>query len=857
MPYPEKFDALRNEIESLRDELLGLQQKYSAYNEDNIKFLTETAIRLLEPVDIPGIMKLIADRLYNVTEDAIVIVSEYDPASSKIIQREIRSETTERDKLTEFYGQPPDEVAYHFPSNIKSRLMPGYLDHLENGLHDLVFGQIPADVCRKYEAELNILSVDAIAFSTEDDILGAAAILFHTGDVRNRIMIESIAAMAGLALKRKRAESARKHAEDALKTEHDILTAVINNIGIGFFVIETSGKVIISNEAALNIHDVQPSKEENFNLNNYLNDFSLEYPDGKVIPRENWPIILALRGEFVRNLDIRVVRLKNNTSRMISMNSIPVYERPGKLKLIVFTMRDFTDIFESTNALRESQQRYDSLFNNATIAIQQCKVVTNDEGIPVDYEMFRINNTLTRITGITKEQVYGRKASEIFPGIENSPSNFIGKFGKIALEGGELNEEVYFDGLDKWLNVYAYSPKKGEFTAFFTDISERKQWENELKLAKQKAEESDHLKSAFLANMSHEIRTPMNGILGFADLLSKPGLSGESKQMYIEAIGTSGRRMLGIINDLIDISKIEAGQIEVKKSNVNIPKLMHELVNFFKPEAERNGINLILNLGIPKDTFFITTDKIKLYQILSNLIKNALKFTRIHGTIETGCVINDENTLFFYVKDNGIGIRPELRDKIFERFRQGDSAVEHEGVGLGLAISKAYVELLGGTIGVETEPGAGSVFFFTLRFEGQTLPFSPHLHQDNTSGKKLSAKKILIVEDDEMSFILLRELLADVEAGIFKATNGVEAVNIIRDNPGINLVLMDLKLPIMDGIEATIEIKKIDQSIPVIVQSAYSNPEEITRSFQAGCSDYLIKPIDSRRFLRRVTELIV
>lgn len=855
MPDREKYDVLRKEIDSLRYELQGFQQKSAASNEDNIKFLTETAVRLIESVDIPGILKFIADRLYTVAENAIVVVSDYDPATARITQREIRATTHERELLTEFYSQPPEQVTFHFPSEIKSRLMPGYLDHLENGLHDFVFGQIPADVCRKYELELGILSVDAIAFSAEDDILGAAAILFHTADVKNRIMIESISAMAGLALRRQRAESAKKLAEDALKTEHDILAAVIHNIGIGFFVTETSGKVIISNEAALKIHDAGFSGNQDFNLNNYLNDFRLEEPDGNILRREDWPIIRALRGEFVSNLDIRVVRLKTNTSRMISMNSIPVYEQAGKLKLIVFTMRDFTDIHESTNALRESQQRYDSLFNNATIAIQQCKIVTDEQGKPVDYEMFRINNTLTRIVGVTKEQVYGRKASEIFPGIEKSPYDFIGKFGKIALEGGEMNEEVYFGGIDKWLNVYAYSPIKGEFTAFFTDISERKQWEEELKLAKEKAEESDRLKSAFLANMSHEIRTPMNGILGFADLLRKPGLSGESQQMYIEAISSSGRRMLSILNDLIDISKIEAGQIEVRKSNVNLPKLMHELINFFQPEADKNEITLQLKLGIPDADFFVTSDKIKLYQILSNLIKNALKFTKKNGAIEIGCKRNDEHTLFFYVKDNGLGIRPDLKDKIFERFRQGDSAEEHEGVGLGLAISKAYVELLGGTIGVETEPGAGSVFFFTIRFEGQTLPFKSYSMQEIPE-KKLSAKKILIVEDDEMSFILLREFLADVEAMIFRATNGIEAIKVIRANPGINLVLMDLKLPVMDGIEATAEIKKINPDIPIIVQSAYSNPEEITRSFSAGCADYLIKPIDSRRFLKRVTELI-
>jgi signal transduction histidine kinase len=369
---------------------------------------------------------------------------------------------------------------------------------------------------------------------------------------------------------------------------------------------------------------------------------------------------------------------------------------------------------ESTEKLRESQQRYDSLFNNATIAIQHCKIVTNEEGEPVDYEMFRINNTLTRLTGITTEQVYGRRATEIFPGIELSEYNFIGKFGDVAIRGGEMNDEFFFPQLNRWFSIYAYSPKKGEFTAFFTDITERKNWEEELRKAKEKAEESDRLKSIFLANISHEIRTPMNGILGFAELLRKPGLSGERLEMYIEAINNSGQRMLSLINDLVSISKIEAGQAEIIKSATDVPKLLSELADFFRAEAEKNSIEIKLQYNFKGKSLSVETDKSKLYQVLSNLVKNAIKFTRPSGTIEIGCRAEDDSTLFFFVKDNGIGIRPDLRTRIFERFRQGDSAADHDGVGLGLAISKAYVELLGGRIGVESELDKGSVFYFTI-----------------------------------------------------------------------------------------------------------------------------------------------
>ncbi|HEX2975480.1 MAG TPA: ATP-binding protein, partial [Bacteroidales bacterium] len=645
--------------------------------------------------------------------------------------------------------------------------------------------------------------------------------------------------------------------EESLKTEHDILDSVVNNVDIGFFVMQPDGNVILHNDSALNIHDLTLDGGEMMNLNDYTGHYILESPDGRRLDLSEWPITLALQNRFVKNFEARLVRLRSRTSRMISLNSIPVYDASGKVKLIVFTITDFTEIYERTKALEESRQRYESLFNNATMAIQHCRIVTDENGNPVDYEMFNINNTGTKIIGITKEQVYGKRATEIFPDLDKGPFNFIEQFGKVALEGGELNAEVFFESLGKWLSIYAYCPKKGEFTAFFSDITPRKLAEIEIQKAKEKAEESDRLKSAFLANMSHEIRTPMNGILGFADLLKNPNLSGEKQQMYVEAINMSGRRMLSIINDLIDISKIEAGQIEVKKTNTDIPKLLKEVVTFFRPEADKNKIILSLNLGnMPSSEFFIETDKTKLFQITANLVKNALKFTRPNGVIELGCRINDHDNIFFYVKDNGIGIREELREKIFERFRQGDTAEEHEGVGLGLAISKAYVELLGGKIGVESEEGKGSVFYFTLPYGRNILPFKNGHLDEKKSENSLSSKKILIVEDDEMSFILLKEILGGRNLEIIRALNGLEAVEIIRKNDDIDLILMDVKLPVMDGIEATTEIKKINPCIPVIMQSAYAGQEEIERAFSAGSDDYMTKPINAEKFLDRISELV-
>ena len=248
------------------------------------------------------------------------------------------------------------------------------------------------------------------------------------------------------------------------------------------------------------------------------------------------------------------------------------------------------------------------------------------------------------------------------------------------------------------------------------DITERKLAENDLIEAKQHAEESDRLKSAFLANMSHEIRTPMNGILGFADLLKKPKLNNDKQQQYIGIIQKSGARMLNILNDIIDISKIEAGlmKLDVKESNIN--EQIEYIYTFFKPEVEAKGMKLTIKTTLSAQEAIIKTDREKVYAILTNLVKNAIKYST-KGTIEIGYKKEGEN-LVFYVKDEGVGIPKERQEAIFERFIQVDieDKMAYEGAGLGLTITRAYLEILGGKIWVESEEGIGSTFYFTLPY---------------------------------------------------------------------------------------------------------------------------------------------
>ena len=386
-------------------------------------------------------------------------------------------------------------------------------------------------------------------------------------------------------------------------------------------------------------------------------------------------------------------------------------------------------------------------------------------------------------------------------------------------------------------------------TAF--DISKLKQTEIELIKAKEKAEESDRLKSAFLANMSHEIRTPMNGILGFAELLKEPNLTGKEQQKYIQIIEKGGARMLNIINDIISISKIESGQMDVTISDSNINEQIEYIYTFFKPEVEAKGMQLSFKNMLPVKEATIKTDREKLFAILTNLVKNAIKYSE-KGSIEIGYDKKGEH-LEFYVKDSGIGIESNRKEAIFERFIQADieDKMARQGAGLGLSISKAYVELLGGKLWVESEKGIGSIFYFTIPYTTELLKTDGITNStaDDVMEAQVKNLKILIVEDDETSDLLLSTMLTKINREILQAKNGLEAIELCRNNPDLDLILMDIKMPVMDGYEATQQIRKFNKDVIIIAQTAFGLSSDREKAIESGCNDYISKPINKTELL--------
>jgi PAS domain S-box-containing protein len=407
------------------------------------------------------------------------------------------------------------------------------------------------------------------------------------------------------------------------------------------------------------------------------------------------------------------------------------------------------------------------------------------------------------------------------------------------------------DGIISWIRVsgnpiFNKQREPVMMSGIVYDINEHKQAELELIKAKEKAEENDRLKSSFLSNMSHEIRTPMNGILGFTELLKEPNLTIDEQKEFIQIIQISGARMLNTINNIVDISKIESGliNIDIKESNIN--EKMEFTYKFFKPEVESKGLQLLLKNSLPSTESIIKTDNEKVYAVLTNLVKNAIKFTR-KGFIEFGYE-KKGNYLEFFVKDTGIGINKYQQDIIFERFRQGSESYErgYEGSGLGLSIAKSYVEMLDGKIWLVSEEGKGSTFYFTIPYNAVAEEKSTIKNAVIEKANEVQIKnlKILIVEDDEVSYSLLTRMLQNISKDVIHEITGVNAIEACRNNPDLDLVLMDIRMPQMDGNEATRQIRQFNKDVIIIAQTAYAFSGDYEKAIEAGCNDYISKPID-------------
>jgi signal transduction histidine kinase len=422
---------------------------------------------------------------------------------------------------------------------------------------------------------------------------------------------------------------------------------------------------------------------------------------------------------------------------------------------------------------------------------------------------------------------------------------YANKWSKLPLS---FIKKILKDGDEASIN--ALKSIKGEFRYIGMLFAENKIKAEQLKKAKIKAEESDKLKSSFLMNLSHEIRTPMNAILGFTDLLRNPSISEEEKNQYLEIIKDSGNNLVEIIDDLVDMSKIDSNLIQPNVETVNLEELLFNLVRTLKILNKNKNIEFKFNTPKISLDIDIITDNVKLKEILSNLILNAFKFTN-EGFVILDCEIDDQKeNINFSIQDSGIGIPDEFKENVFKRFSKinANGISANEGLGLGLAISKAYVEMLGGTISFQSQVGVGTTFKFSIPLkitEGIKLEKNVF---DTKIPIDLDAEVIVLVaEDDNINYLLIEKLIKSFNYTILRAKDGLEAVEFCKNNNEIDLVLMDIRMPNLNGYEAFKQIREFNKELPIIAQTSYSFQEELDKIKELGFNGFISKPLDKNK----------
>lgn len=659
--------------------------------------------------------------------------------------------------------------------------------------------------------------------------------------------------------------TAEKEATSALEESEERFREIIKYSNVGISLADGDGKMLDVNDELLK--SLGYKREEFLELSfidiSHSEDLELEMPLYNKVKR----------GELDNYRLEKRLRKKNGNYIWFDAAITVRRNANAEIELFIAMVIDITERKRAEEELRKSA----FILKNTNDAI----ITTGTDGL-----IHLWNKGAEHIYGYTREEAIGQPITMIYKeedypvlekmigdllaekSIENIEVTCLDKNGKeveILLSLSTLNDDdgnvVELVGFTKDITALKNTERKLlEQNERYEELNDKLVKTNtELFTAKEKAEEANRLKSEFLHNMSHEIRTPMNGIIGFSNLLGEEGVNTDQLKYYTSIIKNSSNQLLRVIDDILEISRLETKQLKLNEETFSLHDFILELFSVFDLKSKERKIPIYVNAGIEEKNSKIISDKAKLNKILGNLLENALKFTP-EGFVEIGYNVKGDQ-LIIYVKDSGIGISPENIERIFERFSQesADIARSHGGLGLGLSISQENAELLGGSISVVSEKGKGSTFSLTLPYRKAEVVEDKNVVNPESEQDKKETFTILVAEDEEVNYLYIETVLSsvkEVNLKLLHAKNGEEAVEFCMNDGTITLVLMDIKMPIMSGYEATRKIKDVFPNLPVVAQTAYSTEADRKMALRNGCDDFISKPIRKEDLLELVGQYL-
>ena len=737
-------------------------------------------------------------------------------ATNEVIwERDLIKKTFWRSKnFATIFGWDPEDFGYT-DEDIKKRMHPDDLERVSNK----IYAFFESDN-NNWEDSYRLLKAD-----------GSYAWVYDRAYKLNDKMGNPIKVVGSMANHTEKYIQQQK-----LKESEENYRNIVDNALIGVFETDLNGQILFCNQY---IKD-----QSGYDLENEIESINIKdlYVDRS---RRDEMMDLIKKNGFVTNFEVEFIT-KNKKIVQCLLNAKFVNNKLSGMLL------DVTQLKKNESEL----VKFSQIINQSPLSI----IITNKQGI-IEY----CNPKISEISGFTPTELIG-KNPRIFSSGENSITDYK-QLWQTLLSGNDWYGEFYNKNKNGELfwerasisPVFNSERNITHFIAIKEDITKEKRILEELTYAKDKAEESDRLKSAFISNMSHEIRTPMNGILGFSELLKSPNLTIEKQEKYISVIEKSGTRMLNTLNDIMDISRIESKNVKIYSKKVNINKQINEIYTFFKIEADKKGLKFCINSKSTNNNIIFNSDEDKLYAIVQNLVKNAIKFTK-YGGIEIDYFVENK-TLNIVVSDTGIGIPLERQPFVFDRFVQAD--IEDKGVfegsGLGLTIAKSYAEMLGGEILLQSIEGVGSTF--TLKMPINEIVENINNIEVISSGfknnKEIKNLNILVVDDEELVQLYLQEILFKNSNNILVASNGILALEIFKANPTIDLILLDIQMPLLNGYEVARKIREFNKSVKIIAQTAFVQKGDREKSLEAGCDDYIAKPINQEELINKINKLML